>query len=80
MYSTLDVVYMYILCYNIITTASSTMNDYDYETVWDYEVSCHDTSYLEEETGYHGTYIDDEMDYERSDSTDYQNLAYIHFA
>ena len=56
------------------------MNDYDYETVWDYEVSCHDSSYLEEETGYHGSYIDDEMDYERSDSTDYQNLAYIHFA
>ena len=56
------------------------MNDYDYETVWDYEVSCHDSSYLEEETGYAGSYIDDEMDYERSDSTDYQQLAYIHFA
>ncbi len=54
------------------------MNDYDYETVWDYEVSCHD--YLEEENGYSGSYIDDELDYERSDSTDYQQLAYIHFA
>ena len=55
------------------------MNDYDYETVWDFEASCHD--YLEEEdTSYQGNYIDDEMDYERSDSTDYQNLAYIHFA
>ena len=52
------------------------MNDYDYETVWDYEVSCHD--YLEEE--WEGNYLDDELDYERSDSTDYQNLAYIHFA
>ena len=55
------------------------MNDYDYETVWDFEASCHD--YLEEEdTSYQGNYIDDEMDYERSDSTDYQHLAYIHFA
>ena len=53
------------------------MNDYDYETVWDYEVSCHD--YLEEEAEY-SNYLDDEMDYERSDSTDYQQLAYIHFA
>ncbi len=53
------------------------MNDYDYETVWDYEVSCHD--YLDEDTDY-GSYLDDEMDYERSDSTDYQQLAYIHFA
>ena len=53
------------------------MNDYDYETVWDYEVSSHD--YLEEETEY-SNYLDDEMDYERSDSTDYQQLAYIHFA
>ena len=52
------------------------MNDYDYETVWDYEVSCHD--YLEEE--WEGNYLDDELDYERSDSTDYQNLAYIQFA
>ncbi len=55
------------------------MNDYDYETVWEFESSCHD--FLEEEdTSYHGSYIDDEMDYERSDSTDYQHLAYIHFA
>lgn len=68
---------MYISCYNIITR-QKTMNDYDYETVWDYEVSCHD--YLEEENGYSGSYIDDELDYERSDSTDYQQLAYIHFA
>ena len=52
------------------------MNDYDYETVWDYEVSCHD--YLEEE--WEGNYLDDELDYERSDSTDYQQLSYIHFA
>ena len=54
------------------------MNDYDYETVWDHEVSCHD--YLEEESSYASNYIDDEMDYERSDSTDYQQLSYIHFA
>lgn len=55
------------------------MNDYDYETVWEFESSCHD--FLEEEdTSYHGTYLDDETDYDRSDSTDYQQLSYIHFA
>ena len=60
------VAHVYIMCYNIITPHLPIMNDYDYETVWEFESSCHD--FLEEEdTSYHGTYLDDEMDYERSD-------------
>ena len=54
------------------------MHDYDYDGVWEFEASCHD--YLDEESGWTASYLDDEMDYERSDSTDYQQLAYIHFA
>ncbi len=54
------------------------MHDYDYDGVWEFEASCHD--FLEEESGWTASYLDDEMDYERSDSTDYQQLAYIHFA
>ena len=53
------------------------MNDYDYDNVWEFETSCHD--YLEEERSY-STDFDDETDYDRSDSTDYQQLAYIHLA
>ena len=55
------------------------MQDYDCEFVWDYEMSSHD--YLDENyahTYMHNTYdLDD--DYAR-DSTDYQALAYIHYA
>ena len=55
------------------------MQDYDCEFVWDYEMSSHD--YLDENyahTHMHNTYdLDD--DYQR-DSTDYQALAYIHYA
>ena len=54
------------------------MHDYDATNMWDYEISCHD--YLDESYAYsqQDTYaLDDE--YER-DSTDYQQLAYMHFA
>ena len=53
------------------------MQDYDCEFVWDYEMSSHD--YLDENYAHvHNTYdLDD--DYAR-DSTDYQALAYIHYA
>jgi len=56
------------------------MNDYETSYIWDYEMSCHD--YLDETYAYHNvspcTYdLDDE--YAR-DSTDYQALAYRHYA
>ncbi len=54
------------------------MHDYDSSNIWDYEISCHD--YLDENHTYHmqNTYdLDD--DYAR-DSTDYQALAYRHYA
>ena len=53
------------------------MHDYDSEFVWDYEISCHD--YIEESTTYESMY-DSYEDYTRNDSTDYQALAYMHFA
>jgi len=53
------------------------MHDYDSEFVWDYEISCHD--YIEESNTYESMY-DSYEDYTRNDSTDYQQLAYIHFA
>ena len=55
------------------------MYDYDSEFVWDYEMSSHD--YLDEMYHMHtqrDTYTSDD-DYAR-DSTDYQALAYIHYA
>ena len=56
------------------------MHDYDSEFVWDYEFSCHD--YLEESSHYSNmsNYDSQDEDYARYDSTDYQQLAYIHFA
>ena len=50
------------------------MNDYDYESTWDYEISCHD--YLDESI-YTCTDLDEEHPRER---TDYQELAYMHYA
>ena len=47
------------------------MNDYDYEATWDYEISCHD--YLDE------PYDDLDEDHARN-HTDYQALAYAHYA
>jgi len=55
------------------------MGDYDATSVWEYEFSSHD--YLDENYAYkylHNTWdLDD--DYQR-DSTDYQALAYTHYA
>jgi len=55
------------------------MNDYETFCIWDYETSCHD--YLDETYALYNiqdTYdLDD--DYAR-DSTDYQALAYRHYA
>ena len=48
--------------------------EYDYEFTWDYEISCHD--YLDE--SYHTSYDLDE-DHARN-HTDYQELAYAHYA
>ena len=51
------------------------MNDYDYESTWDYENSCHD--YLDE-TGRVSSYDLDEE--HPRDSTNFQALAYAHYA
>mgnify|MGYP004021878789 CR=1 len=49
------------------------MHDYDAEFIWDYEISSHD--YIEEDLDY------DSLDNEnRRDSTDYEQLAYQHYA
>jgi len=55
------------------------MNDYESSYIWDYEISCHDcldemyASYNIQDT------YDLDDDYAR-DSTDYQELAYRHYA
>ena len=54
------------------------MHDYDSEFVWDYEYSCHDD--IEESNHSYEDYYQMNEDYARNDSTDYQQLAYIHFA
>ena len=54
------------------------MHDYDSEFVWDYEYSCHDD--IEESNHSYEDYYQMNEDYARNDSTDYQHLAYIHFA
>ena len=48
--------------------------EYDYEFMWDYELSCHD--YLDESYAY-TSYLDE--DHARA-HTDYQELAYMHYA
>ena len=47
--------------------------EYDYEFTWDYEISCHD--YLDESYAY----TDLDEDHARN-HTDYQALAYAHYA
>ena len=46
------------------------MHDYDAEFIWDYEISSHD--YIEADF--------DVEDDDRRDSTDYEQLAYQHYA
>ena len=53
------------------------MNDYDASSVWDYEISCHD-SYENHTCNRQDTYELDE-EYAR-DSCDYAQLAYMHYA
>ena len=53
------------------------MNDYDASSVWDYEISCHD-SYENHTCNMQDTYELDE-EYAR-DSCDYTQLAYMHYA
>ena len=59
--------------------STRTMNDYESSYIWDYEISCHDcldemyASYNIQDT------YDLDDDYAR-DSTDYQELAYRHYA
>ncbi len=55
------------------------MHDYDAEFIWDYEISSHD--YLDESYESRYTYaLDDDDYYTRHDSTDYAQLAYVHYA
>ena len=55
------------------------MYDYDSEIVFDYDNSCHD--WLEESYSHEKYSYDMDEDYNRvTDSQDYQQLAYIHFA
>jgi hypothetical protein len=55
------------------------MHDYDSEFVFDYDNSCHD--WLEESYSHEKYSYDMDEDYNRvTDSQDYQQLAYTHFA
>ena len=50
------------------------MESYDYECIYDYENSCHD--YLDERV-----HIHDDLDEDRPrEHTDFQELAYLHYA
>ena len=54
------------------------MHDYDSTNIWDYEISCHD--FLDEPSSYNvQNKYDLDEDYAR-DNTDYQALAYMHYA
>ncbi len=61
------------------------MNDYETFYIWDYETSCHDTRdemyMLDEMHIHHDTQYTYDLDDEYArDSTDYQELAYKHYA
>ena len=49
--------------------------EYDYEFMWDYEISVHDD--LDENMH---TYAELDENYARRESTDFQTLAYMHYA
>lgn len=66
-------------CYTIRIHCRGIMHDYDSEFVFDYDNSCHD--WLEESYSHEKYSYDMDEDYNRvTDSQDYQQLAYIHFA
>ena len=50
--------------------------EYDYEFMWDYEISVHDD--LDENT--HTQYAELDENYARRESTDFQTLAYMPYA
>ena len=50
--------------------------EYDYEFMWDYEISVHDD--LDESM--HTQYAELNENYARRESTDFQTLAYMHYA
>ena len=50
--------------------------EYDYEFMWDYEISVHDD--LDENA--HTQYAELDENYARRESTDVQTLEYMHYA
>ena len=61
--------------------------EYDYEFMWDYEISVHDdldenlhTQYAELDENLHTQYAELDENYARRESTDFQTLAYMHYA
>ena len=50
--------------------------EYDYEFMWDYEISVHDD--LDENM--YTQYAELDENYARLESTDFQTLAYMHYA
>ncbi len=59
------------------------MNDYETFYIWDYETSCHDIRdemYMLDEMHHDTQYTYDLDDEYARDSTDYQALAYRHYA
>ena len=65
-------------CYNnhIINQQSRLDMEYDYEFMWDYEISVHDD--LDENV--YTQYAELDENYARRESTDFQTLAYMHYA
>ena len=61
----------------IITTYKSRLDmEYDYEFMWDYEISVHDD--LDENM--HTQYAELDENYARRESNNFQTLAYMHYA
>jgi len=60
---------------HIIKQQSRLDMEYDYEFMWDYEISVHDD--LDERVY---TYAELDENYARRESTDFQTLAYMHYA
>ena len=58
------------------TIQSRLEKEYDYEFMWDYEISVHDD--LDENM--HTQYAELDENYARRESTDFQTLAYMHYA
>ena len=50
--------------------------EYDYEFMWDYEISVHDDI----DENMYTQYAELDENYARRESTDFQTLAYMHYA